>query len=170
MYNMDPKNVTGHVVPLERLPKYRVVWEDDASLENWVEQFKLQCAPKNEWGMFGSLFFAGVVVSCSIMPRLSDLYGRKYISLSGTFMHISCSCVILFSTSLNLSLFMTFLLGFAMGGRVLVGYCWMSEHMQEKDVPTVTAFLFMLDSMGILISTIYFKFISKNWLYMFAAP
>jgi MFS family permease len=120
--------------------------------------------------MFGSLFFVGVVISSLFMPRLSDLYGRKNIALSGTIMHVCCSLVILVSTSLKLSLFMTFLLGFAMGGRVLVGYCWMSEHMREIDLPKVTGFMFFCDSFGILISTIYFKYISKNWKYMFAAP
>ena len=60
MFNADPKNETGKVVPLNKLPKYRVIWEDDSSLENWVEQFKLECAPKTEWGYFGSLYFESV--------------------------------------------------------------------------------------------------------------
>jgi MFS family permease len=120
--------------------------------------------------MFGSLFFLGVVISSLFMPRLSDIYGRKNISLSGTITHVCCSLVILFSTSLNLSLVMTFLLGFAMGGRVLVGYCWMTEHMREIDLPRVTGFMFFCDSFGIMIATVYFKFISKNWKYMFGIP
>lgn len=120
--------------------------------------------------MFGSLFFVGVVVSAFIMPRLSDIYGRKKISLSGTIGHLLCSIGILFSHSLNFSLFMTFMLGFNMGGRVLVGYCWVTEHMHTESVKYVTAFMFLFDSAGILIATIYFRFISKNWIYMFAAP
>ena len=101
---------------------------------------------------------------------MSDLYGRKNISLSGTILHVVCSIVMLFSNDLKLSLFMTFFLGFAMGGRVLVGYCWMAEHMREVDLPKVTIILFILDSFGNMIATIYFKFVSKNWKYVFAAP
>ena len=80
--------------------------------------------------MFGSLFFAGVVVSSLIMPRLSDNFGRKKLTLIGTSGHFLCAIGILCSKSLNFSLAMTFLLGFNMGGRVLVGYCWLSEHME----------------------------------------
>ena len=120
--------------------------------------------------MFGSLFFAGVVVSSFIMPRLSDNYGRKKISLVGTTGHFFCSIGILCSTSLNFSLAMTFLLGFNMGGRVLVGYCWLTEHMHTDSVKYVTAVMFFFDSGGILVATIYFRYISKNWIYLFAAP
>ena len=170
MFESDPKNATGHVLDKDKLPKYKVNWDDNSSLYNWIEQYELQCAPKNEWGMFGSLFFVGVVVSAFIMPRLSDNYGRKKISLSGTIGHFICSLGILVSHSLNFSLFMTFMLGFSMGGRVLVGYVWMTEHMQVKYVKYVTAFMFLFDSAGILVATIYFRFISKNWIYMFALP
>ena len=120
--------------------------------------------------MFGSLFFFGLVASSLFLPRMSDLYGRKNISISGTMLHVVCSIVMLFSNDLKLSLFMTFFLGFAMGGRVLVGYCWMAEHMREVDLPKVTIILFILDSFGNMIATIYFKFVSKNWIYLFAAP
>ena len=170
MFDSDPKNATGHVLAKDNLPIYRVDWEDDSSLYNWIEQFELQCAPKNEFGMFGSLFFAGVVVSSLIMPRLSDNYGRKKLSLFGTIGHFFFSIGILCSTSLNFSLAMTFMVGFSMGGRVLVGYCWLTEHMFVDSVKYVTATMFFFDSAGILVATIYFKFISKNWIYLFAAP
>ena len=78
MFDSDPKNATGHVMAKDNLPIYRVDWEDDSSLYNWIEQFELQCAPKNEFGMFGSLFFAGINISSLIMPRLCDNYGRKF--------------------------------------------------------------------------------------------
>ena len=79
MLDVDPKNSTGHVLDISNLPLYRINWNDTSSLYNWVEQFKLECAPKNEFGLFGSLFFFGLVISALILPRLSDSYGRKNI-------------------------------------------------------------------------------------------
>ena len=76
----------------------------------------------------------------------------------------------LVSTSLKLSLFVTFLLGFAMGGRVLVSYCWMSEQMREVDIPRASVLMFFFDSFVLLIVTLYFKHVSKNWRYIYAAP
>lgn len=112
----------------------------------------------------------GVVISALIMPRMSDIYGRKKIAISGSIGHFLASLVILSSHSLNLSLTMTFILGFMMGGRVLVGYCWMTEHMNSKNVPKVTALMFLCDSIGIFVAALYFRFISKNWVYCFLAP
>ena len=132
MYDLDPKNYTGQVLEIYNLPFHRINWNDSSSLYNWIEQFKLECAPKNEIGMFGSLCFFGLVIGALIMPRLSDNYGRKKISLSGTFGHIISGIGILFSSSLIFSLLMSFILGFCLSGRALVGYCWLTEHMNSK--------------------------------------
>ena len=65
---------------------------------------------------------------------------------------------------------MSFFMGFAMGARVFVGYVWMTENMRLKDVPTCTALLFFIDSMGIFVASIYFKYIGKDWRIMFGFP
>jgi hypothetical protein len=37
MFDIDPRNATGKVSAFDRLPKYKVIWEDDSSLLNWIE-------------------------------------------------------------------------------------------------------------------------------------
>jgi len=65
---------------------------------------------------------------------------------------------------------MVFVIGLAMGGRMFVGYVWMTEHMQTKYVANATAALFFIDSLGIFFASIYFKYISKDWRYFFGCP
>ena len=130
----------------------------------------MYCAPKSDWGVFGSLFFIGCVISSFIFPRLSDKYGRRNLTILGYTLHLIPSLIILVSESLHLSLAMSFFMGFAMGARVFVGYVWMTENMRLKDVPTCTALLFFIDSMGIFVASIYFKYIGKDWRIMFGFP
>ena len=42
------------------------------SLINWVEKYDMACTDKAEFGVFGSLFFMGVVIGSLIVPRWSD--------------------------------------------------------------------------------------------------
>jgi len=85
-------------------------------------------------------------------------------------MHLIPSLIILLTHNLSSALMMVFFIGLAMGGRMFVGYVWMTEHMQAKYVPKATAFMFFIDSLGIFWASIYFKFISKDWRFMFGCP
>ena len=53
-------------------------WSSNTSLHNWVEQLNLECADPDDVGFIGSSYFIGVMVSVLIIPRLSDLVGRKW--------------------------------------------------------------------------------------------
>jgi len=111
-----------------------------------------------------------MVLACLVIPRLSDHYGRKRVALSGTFLHLTAACGILFTTNVNVALLMNFFSGFAMPGRVFVGYAWMTGHMLESDVSKATAILMACDSAGILVASLYFEFISKDWRWIYLGP
>ena len=63
-----------------------------------------------------------------------------------------------------------FLIGIAMSGRAFVGYVWISESLRIRDTTRSTAFVMCIDSLGIFFAAIYFKFISKNWMYFYFVP
>ena len=149
---------------------FEIDHDSDSSLYNWVQQFDLQCAPKKKFGLFGSIFFAGVVIGSLILPRLSDIVGRKKLAILGNLVHLAAVFITLISHSLSLSLMMIFLMGIAMGGRVFVGYIFMSENMMTKDISKATSFMFGLDSLVICFAALYFRFISKDWRTLFIFP
>ena len=135
-----------------------------------MEQYGLECANKKKFGLFGSLFFVGVVIGSLVLPRLSDIIGRKKITLVGNLVHIFAVLVAIWSHNLNLSLFMIFIMGIAMGGRVFVGFILMSENLPKKDTSLGTSLMFGLDSFCICFSALYFKHISKDWRGLLIAP
>ena len=67
----------------------RIDYSQDISLEIWMESLDLYCklislikccigTPKYLIGLIGSMFFVGWTVGCIALPRLADLYGRKW--------------------------------------------------------------------------------------------
>lgn len=154
---------------MDLLPEYRVV-ESPISLNNWIQQFNLQCAPKNQFGLFGSSFFIGLVIGSFIVPRLSDLYGRKKMVIFGSTSHFIASMMVLITHSFGLSIAMIFIMGFSMGGRALTGFVFMSEHMKTKHVARVTSLYFFMDSSSIFWAALYFKYVSRDWRLIFGFP
>ncbi len=89
---------------------------------------------KNEWGLFGSLYFLGMVIGAAIIPRLSDKYGRKPFAISSTLIHIIAAIIMLLTTSNKVAEVMVFICGLSMPGRVFVGYLWMSGYMRAEEM------------------------------------
>ena len=52
--------------------------DEPKSLHNWVEQLDMKCKSNSEIGLIGTMYFVGIILSVLIVPRLSDLYGRKW--------------------------------------------------------------------------------------------
>ena len=98
---------------------------------------------------------------------MSDKHGRKKIALFGNMMDLISASLMLVSKSLNFTLFLIFMLGIGMGGRVFVGYIFMTENMRVKDASKVTSAMFTIDSFCIMIAAMYFMHISKDWIYIF---
>ena len=45
-------------------------------IDNWVEQLNMQCMKGAYIGLIGAMAFAGVAISCFIIPSMGDKYGR----------------------------------------------------------------------------------------------
>ncbi len=58
---------------------YQVDESNNASLDNWFVELKLECVSKARIGLIGSSMFMGWALSAIFLPRLSDIYGRKKI-------------------------------------------------------------------------------------------
>ena len=111
-----------------------------------------------------------MVLSSFIFPRLSDTLGRKKITLFGVLTHLVAGFLIILSGGFTFSLAMSFMMGFAVGARVFVGYVWLVEHMRTSDAGRATCALFFFDSSCIFWASLYFKYISKDWRFMFGLP
>ena len=59
----------------------RVDTDDAHSLQNWVDQYDLTCIEHAKIGLLGTMIFLGWMTSSMVVPRLSDIYGRKMFFL-----------------------------------------------------------------------------------------
>ena len=67
----------------EDVISYRPNFALSDSYHNWVEKLNLECRSAAEIGYLGSSTFLGWVLTLAFVPRLSDIYGRKWIYLIG---------------------------------------------------------------------------------------
>ena len=79
--------------------KYEIDYSNPSSLYNWVQQFNMVCSPKSDFGLFGGVFFAGFSIGSLVLPKLSDIYGRKPLVLLGMSLHLLTGIKMLFETN-----------------------------------------------------------------------
>ena len=106
---------------------HRVDWDDKTSLHNWVETLDLTCTSGAKVGLIGSMYFFGLAASAIVLPRISDIFGRKKIYFIAMALHLIVYFVFLVSTSLTLNIVMILLFGALSVGRASIGYIYMQE-------------------------------------------
>lgn len=167
---LDPENRTGIVLMPDQVPIFQKNTSDPTSLYNWIDTFDLVCAPKSEFGYFGSTFFIGLVIGSVILPRLSDNYGRRRLALFGILLHVFGGINILFTTNLTWALINCWMMGFGTAGRMFVMYVWLVENLRQNEASKVTSIMFFFDSLAIFNAAIFFRFIGNDWRYIFGIP
>ena len=58
--------------------EHRVDYSKPESLENYFVRLNMECKSHKEIGKIGSTLFIGIVLGCLFIPRLADIYGRKW--------------------------------------------------------------------------------------------
>lgn len=150
------------------LLEHKVDTESDLSLHNWVIDYGMQCAPKYQFGLFGSMFFFAVVLSSILLTPLADRFGRRPILLIGTAMNCITQTVMLFSESRQLTYGLVFILGLGMPMNVFVGYIYAMELIPANRTSYVSAVTMGNDGLVIAVASIWFQVVSKNWKTIFA--
>ena len=87
----------------------------------------LLCTDKYLIGLKSSMFFAGVIISCLVVPPLADAYGRKAPFLISIGMNVVVYLALLFATNLYVAYTLVFLLGLSFAGRMIVGVTYVLE-------------------------------------------
>ena len=99
-------------------------------MHNWFQDLNLMCS--SNVGLLGSLYFLGIAVSTFVIPRLSDIFGRKLSYHASMVGHLIAYGVILLSRNLTLTIVMMFFFGFFSLGRASIGYIYMQELLPTR--------------------------------------
>lgn len=146
--------------------EYYIYYNNHTSLYNWVKPLDLVCTPPVKLGLLGSMYFAGWALTILIIPYLADKYGRKWFFTVSAMVTAAVMVVLYVSRSLGLSISMMFVAGMANSGRLMVGFVYANEFLVPKwQIIFGTAF-HCIDNSTSVISTAYFDFIDKHYLYL----
>ena len=83
--------------------------------------------------MIGSMFFIGTFIGSFILPRASDIYGRKPLFLIGLIIYFAVVTSAYFVTNLYVLYFIIFMGGISETGRYYVAYVYAMEMMPDKN-------------------------------------
>eukprot|EP00347_Sterkiella_histriomuscorum_P000203 403376785 len=116
--------------------------------------------------MIGSVFFAGWTLFCLIMPRFSDLYGRKIVYQISMFGILITSLLLTFSSNLTQIVILTFIMGCFQVGRSALAFLYQQELMPKKFKTISGTVNYVIYGLVPLWIVLYFLYISNNWIYL----
>lgn len=106
----------------------------------------------------------GWALGCLFIPRLGDTLGRRLPCI----VSISSSLVIYLGLILSQNIYLTMvlfcLLGFTCPGKSNIAYIYLLELVPTKMQTYVGTAMLIADGSTMIILSIYFRFISKDWL------
>eukprot|EP00347_Sterkiella_histriomuscorum_P005881 403354919 len=149
---------------------YRIDQTNEYSLQNWITQLDLTCTDSFKISLFGTLDFVGQLISSIVMPPIADKYGKKYFTITATYLQIIMYIMMLvFSRSTSLYYLCTFIFGVLFISKNYITYAHMVDMVGTERVSSYTSVLFCVDSMIFIVCPVILKFISRNteiFLYM----
>ena len=125
----------------------------------------MACESHSAVGKIGSAYFVGLVIGCLFIPRLADLYGRKWFIIICNILVIPTLMCFLFMESINTLTFCFFVLGILFTGHTLVNFLWGMEFIVKRLRVKVYALITGNSRVLIIFAVIYFRYISQSWVY-----
>ena len=125
----------------------------------------LTCCPGWKVGMLGSMVFVGWFVTLPWLPRISDMYSRKWVFTAGMIIDWFLFIVMFFTTRIEWMIVVTFVFGLATTIRVNVGFVYMMELMPKRNQSFYASTYNTFEGAILLLATLYFWFVSRHWIY-----
>ena len=122
----------------------------------------MQCSPKSAFGLFGMLYFVGVVLSSLTLQPLADKIGRRPIIIFGVGLQTICCLILLYSKSRTLTYGIVFIMGIAMPPKI-ISYVLVMEIFPKSSHAFTSALFFTFDGLVISWCSLYFMYIDNNW-------
>ncbi|TNV79478.1 hypothetical protein FGO68_gene17792 [Halteria grandinella] len=166
-YKCD-ESITGdcdHVAHCDQPLHVSIDWADPWSLDNWVSRYGLECVDPFRIALLGSMYFSGTTLFGIVVNRMGDLYGRKWPVRASALLSIPIHGLLLVSTDLTLTSILFFLIGALSPGKCQVAFTYAGEFLKERERQVIGSMILFCDSSAMVLLPLYFKFVSKYWLY-----
>jgi MFS family permease len=146
---------------------FKIDFEDNRSLHNWIEQYGLTCASGNEIGNIGSSFFVGTFIGSILIPRAADVVGRKPMFVLGLVIYIFVIVGLIFASNYYTLMVLLAISGIGEAGRYYVAYVYVIEIFHSKYQSAAGIAIFICFSASKVFICLQFMLIPyRNWLGM----
>ena len=102
----------------------------------------------------GSSIFLGWMVASLVLPRISDLYGRKPVFFTSMLMHVFVTVGLMLSQDTKVTTFLLFLCGVVAVARWTTGFVWMMEFVSVEKQKVLGPSLNALAALPMIFGTI----------------
>jgi MFS family permease len=110
------------------------------------------------------MYLMGWAIGCLFIPRLGDLHGRKLPYAISMGFSVLVYLGLILSQNIYLTMVLFWFLGFTCPGKSNIAYVYLLEFVPTKMQTYVGTALLIADGSTMIILSIYFRFISKDWL------
>jgi MFS family permease len=136
------------------------------SLDNWVETLDLMCVPDSKIEFMSNWYYLGEIVGGVLITRIPDVYGRKWPLAISTSLQLPIMIATIFSRSYTLTCIFGFIMGILHMGIYNGCYINVCEYVHERWKNKVCSLLLVFDMLTCIIISAYWRYISKNWLWL----
>ena len=116
--------------------------------------------------MIGSTMFLGWAISAVVLPRLSDIFGRRIIFIVSMAIQTVAFLGFFFLHSFELFLACMFIFGVASVGRCSISYLYLLDLLPSNRQVFYGTLLQSMNALSAIVGALYFWQISKNWLWI----
>jgi MFS family permease len=116
--------------------------------------------------MLGSMYFVGYSISCLFVPRIADMYGRRWPYIISMSIQVLAFIGLLVCKNLMGVLCLILLFGLCGGGRSTVGFLYLMELVPKKDKRFTGTLNVAFDSFIYTMTAFFFWFMCKDTFYL----
>jgi MFS family permease len=135
--------------------KYYIDWEDEESLDNWVETLDLMCVPDDKVYRISSVYYLGEILGCIMIARVPDLFGRKWPLAITNAIQFPVYVSVILSRNLDFTICLAFLMGVLRIGIYNGAYINICEYVQTKWKNHVCTALLAFDMLSVILVGFY---------------
>lgn len=114
------------------------------------------CKERSRFGFFALYFFFGIVSTILIVPKLSDMYGRRVLLILTMAISSIAQFVLLVSDDLLVAQIMMFFLGTTFAGKMIVALSYLIEFMTSFFIETIVFIVLIVEPIITIIITFWY--------------
>jgi len=129
----------------------------------------MRCATGVAVGLIGTSFFVGVILGNLLLSRIADLYGRVRVIRISLLNTTFCYLLIFYLNHNIYALYaIYFLFGITSTFRMGAGFLYSMEIVRDQASSMTGSMINFCDALHVMCMSLYFYFVSKNWLYIYS--